>query len=98
MSLRNDLLDEIVEERLRQIQLEHGGDTDKFDQTNSMNDWVSYIVAYAGRASAKVFRNQIEDGLSNRKRDDSTRFRDNMVKVASLALAALESYEEGNLT
>lgn len=74
---------EVAEERARQIAIAHGGDTDKFDQTNRQNDWVAYICAYVGRASSRCHINM---------RDD---FRSNMVKVAALAVAAIEAYDSG---
>lgn len=57
----------------------------EFDKTNTQNDWVSYITAYAGRAAQKVRRNEVE-GQS---------FRENMVKVAALAQAAIDAYDAG---
>lgn len=80
------VLEEVVAERERQGALAFGGDTSQFDTTNSQGDWVSYICAYAGRAPVRVFRNKRE-GQS---------FRDNMVKVAALAIAAIESYDAGH--
>ena len=77
------VLEEIGDERRRQKSLAHGGDTDQFDRTNSENDWVAYICAYAGRASRKVARNE-------RERQD---FRSNMIKVAALAVAAIEAFD-----
>ena len=85
----NDIVKDIVEERLSQKQRVIGRTSaDEFDNTNSQNDWVSYIVAYAGRASAGVRRNARE----------GWNFRSNMVKVAALALAAIEAHDikEGN--
>lgn len=79
------VLDEVAQERERQKALAHGGDTDQFDKGNSRNDWVTYIAAYAGRAGAKVARNERE-GQS---------FRDNMLKVAALAVAAVEAHDKG---
>lgn len=78
------IYDEIVAERQRQKELGHGGDTDAFDATNTQNDWVAYICAYVGRASAKVARN-LREGQT---------FRDNMIKVAALAVAAIEAYDK----
>ena len=75
----------VDEERQRQVGLAHGGSTEEFDRGNSRNDWVSYIVAYAGRAAGKVARNE-------RQGED---FRENMVKVGALAVAAIEAYDKG---
>jgi len=86
-TLRESILRAIREERERQVnKCRHGGDTELFDKSNSQNDWVAYIIAYLGRASAKCSRN---------KKEGQT-FRLNMIKVAALALAALESYELKN--
>ena len=79
------VLDDIVAERRRQRELAHGGDTDEFDKSNSQNDWIAYINAYTGRAAEKVFRNERED----------QKFRDNMIKAAALAVAAVEAYDKG---
>lgn len=78
--------DDVVAERARQLELKHGGDTDSFDKSNSKNDWIAYVTAYAGRASDKVARNERE-GQS---------FRDNMVKAAALCIAAIEAYDAGH--
>ena len=52
----------------------------EFDSENSPNDWISYITAYAGR------------GYSwNRSKDKGAEFKSAMVKVAALAVAALET-------
>ena len=75
-------LDDILNER--QVQVEKG--MNDFDKSNTKNDWVAYIVAYAGRAANKVLRNE---------RENQT-FRDNMVKTGALALAAIESFDKGN--
>tara|TARA_Y100000310_G_scaffold291992_1_gene320387 strand:+ start:3350 stop:3604 length:255 start_codon:yes stop_codon:yes gene_type:complete len=80
-----NILNDIQVERDRQRSLSHGGDTDTFDKTNSRNDWIAYLAAYSGRAADKVFRNARE------KQD----FRENMVKVAALAVAAIEAYDDG---
>jgi hypothetical protein len=78
-------VNDAIEERNRQHIKNIGGNTDLFDRGNSKNDWVSYICAYAGRASDKVHRNERE----------GCNFRENMVKVAALALAAIESHDKG---
>ena len=82
-----NILKEIALERRRQIDLAHGGDTDKFDSSNSKNDWIWYIAAYAGRATDKCFRNEREN----------CDFRENMIKVAALAVAAIEAHDKGFL-
>lgn len=86
MSKMDEILGEIRTERKRQKELAFAGDTDSFDRTNSRNDWIAYICAYAGRAGEKVIRNKRE----------GQDFRSNMVKVAALALAALEAHDAGH--
>jgi hypothetical protein len=83
MSNTESVIEEVKAERARQVALAHGGDTKSFDEGNTQNDWIAYICAYAGRASEKVFRNQ---------RQGET-FRENMLKVAALAVAAIEAYD-----
>ncbi|MCP4993150.1 MAG: hypothetical protein GY934_05100 [Gammaproteobacteria bacterium] len=79
------VLEEIQQERKRQLSLAHGGNTEEFDRANSTNDWLAYIMAYAGRAADKVDRNDRE----------GCTFRENMLKVAALSVAALEAYDKG---
>jgi len=83
--LRDGIVISIIAERERAIVLAHGGDTNAFDKTNSRNDWIAYICAYAGRAAEKVARNE---------REGQT-FSDNLVKVGALVLAALEADIKG---
>lgn len=82
--MRIDVYSEIRSERGRQQQLLGGSYADKWDQSLTRNDWVAFICAYAGRASAKVLRN-IREGQT---------FRENMIKVAALAVAAIEAYDK----
>lgn len=79
-----DILEGIVEERARQVLIEHGGNTDEFDKGNTRNDWVAYITAYAGRAGA--------NGKNERQGEN---FRQNMIQVAALAVAAIEAHDKG---
>lgn len=79
-----NVYEEIAAERNRQKSLSLGGDTDSFDKLNSKNDWVAYVCAYAGRAANKCERNQRE----------GCNFRENMLKVATLAVAAIEAYDK----
>ena len=79
----NEVLDALRQERQRQLDLEHGGDTDAFDQLNTKNDWVAYITAYAGRAADKCARNEREGQA----------FHDNILKAAALCVAALQTVE-----
>jgi hypothetical protein len=80
-----NVFEEIASERARQKSLAHGGDTDAFDKNNTCNDWISFITAYAGRAADRCFRNE-------REKCD---FRENILKVATLAVAAIEAYDKG---
>ena len=79
------VLDDVAEERRSQIEKAHGGDTEEFDKSNSRNDWIAYLNSYSGRAAEKVFRNERE----------GCDFRENMVKVAALATAAIEAHDKG---
>ena len=81
---RQIILTEIEEERLRQISK---GTDGSYDKNNSKNDWIAYINAYTGRAADRVFKNA----------EQNEGFRENIVKVAALAVAALESYDKGYL-
>lgn len=82
-SLMQQILKEIKRERERQRQLALGGNTDLFDKDNTQNDWVAYICAFAGRAAEKVERNERE----------GCDYRENMIKVGALVVAAVESYD-----
>jgi hypothetical protein len=53
------------------------------DEVNTVNDFVAYITAYAGRAAEKVRRNEREGVTS----------RDMFVKVGALAVAAIEKLD-----
>lgn len=72
------IVDEISAERAGQRILNH----DALDRRNTRNDWVAYINAYAGRA-ANTQRN-VREGQG---------FRENMIKVAALAIAAIEAHD-----
>ena len=80
-----NITERILAERQRQIDVAHGGDTNEFDKGNTCNDWVAYIATYNGRATRKGFSNGQEKGG----------FVDNMIKVAALAIAAIEAHEKG---
>ena len=82
------VIDEIIAERERCVKHfdEQGTDIHDFDKYNSENDWVSYICCYAGRAADKVHSNDNENPM---------RFRSNMIKVANLAIAAVQAFDEG---
>lgn len=51
----------------------------EFDNKNTLNDWCSYIVNYLGRA-VTMFNNPKDQRLA-------------LIKVAALAVAALESFD-----
>lgn len=62
--------------------------SDEFDKGNTRNDWIAYIVSYAGDA-AKVKKKE-KSGT-----EEDMRFVRNLVKVAALAIAAIEAHEKG---
>lgn len=76
------ILQEIREEHNRAQKLIPEG----FDDSNTQGDWVSYICAYAGRAAQKVYRNKREGHA----------FRACMVKVAALAVSAIQAHDAGH--
>jgi hypothetical protein len=55
---------------------------DEFDKKNTLNDWVTYINIYAGQAAK----------MGNSKEEQRTQ----MLKVATLAVAALERFDEND--
>lgn len=66
----------------REAQKKH--EVSKYDKTNTINDYVAYITAYAGRAAEKCPRNLREVKGSPR---------DMFIKVAALAVAAVEAFD-----
>ena len=76
---------DVAAELVRQEDKKHGGDTEEFDKGNTRNDWIAFLSAYSGRGAAKVFRNERQD----------EGFRENMVKVAALALSAIRAVDKG---
>ena len=78
MVRRDAIVAEIMAERQRQI-CDHGYHV-YADSGNDRNDWVAYICAYVGRAAA-CKKNKDED------------YRKRMVKVAALAVAAIEAFD-----
>jgi len=54
----------------------------EFDLANTANDWVTYIVRYAAAAAEPMVH-------------DKKVFETKMVKVAALAVAALEAVKQG---
>ncbi len=79
---------DVREERERQFLLSLGGNTEEFDKSNTVNDWIAYIIAYLGRAAQKVERNK-------REQLDT---RENLVKAAALCIAAIESLDKGYMS
>lgn len=80
-----NIYDKIREERERQEAIAYGGDTAAFDKTNTHNDWVSYITAYAGRATD-----------CHRNERDQCDFSESLIKVGALVVAALEEEARRN--
>ncbi len=62
------------------------GWTYEFDDSNTANDWLAYINIYLGRAVQ----------TSAAGVDHHEQFRDNMVKVATLACAAIEAVDRNS--
>lgn len=60
---------------------EKWGDT--FDSKNNLNDWLTYIMIYAGRA-----------GEMNRSRDSQ---RENLIKVIGLAMNTVKWLDSGKM-
>ena len=80
MSL-NTILDEISAERAKQDKLWGN----EFDDKNTPNDWVTYVVAYLGE-SVKTPEGHCGDaGL------DVPRFRKKILQAATLCVAAIEA-------
>ena len=79
------IIDQIESERSKQKGF------DDFDKSNTRNDWVAYITSYAGDAAEKVKKKEL-----NSQAEEDHRFRDNMIKVAALAVAAIESHDNGS--
>jgi hypothetical protein len=67
--------DEVHAERVRQETL-WGGD---FDAKNTPNDWAAFIIAYVGKATY----------VGRESEYQPAKFRENMLKVAALAQAAV---------
>jgi hypothetical protein len=54
-----------------------------FDDKSTINDWVAYITVYLGEAVSY-------------KNEDPEKIPDSLVKIAGLAVAALETYWRNN--
>lgn len=80
------IMEAIGEEVSRQHKAAFNGNTANHDQTNSENDFIAIVLAYLGRASRKVFRNDRE----------ACGYRENMIKAAATIVSALcaESFRD----
>ena len=81
----------ILRERERQIDLWDN----TFDDTHTQNDWVAFITSYAGNGMWKMPGDFCDEQYPN-----IDAFKDAMVKVGALAVAALSAvarYEEKDL-
>lgn len=80
MKLKN--IEEIIEKikQEREKQIEQWGND--FDDTNTAHDWTSYVCHYATEASWNPW--------------DEEKFEKNMLKAASVAIAALQSLYRNN--
>ncbi len=72
------IIEDIIDELNRQEVCEY----DSSDFLNQTNDWVSYIIAYLGRA-ADCFRNK----------NDCEDYRKRLIQVAALCVRAVDSYD-----
>lgn len=79
------IYDEIKAER--EYQKEKWG-VEKDDTLNTPNDWVAYIANHSSRWFPGGFRPYSEEVVAD--------FRTQMVKVATLAVAAIESVDRGS--
>ena len=80
MTIAKQVLTDITEERIRQSE-EWGGAA--HDDSHGPHDWVGYI----GK------QNQVAFAAFVGKNNDAKEWRSRMVKVAALAIAAIESYD-----
>lgn len=74
MTARDKIFKEIDEERAYQ----EGKFGTSFDERNTVNDWVTYIAMYAGKAAFA---------------GTEAEARQQLMKVAALAVAAMESFD-----
>jgi hypothetical protein len=54
-----------------------------WDSRNTINDWTAYIVSYLGKAVVYPF--------------NGARWRETMIKIAGLAVSAIEAYDTTGL-
>lgn len=74
--MNQDIIEEVVEERIAQ-NTKWGGPI--HDDANTINDWVATLARHCGLAA------------SDAREIDAVRFRKQMIRVAALAIAAVES-------
>jgi hypothetical protein len=84
--VESNVISRIAEERVKQKKW----GSDEFDKGNSRNDWVAYITSYAGDAAEKVRKKTCSS-----QEEEDRRYVDNLIKVATLAIAAIEAHEKG---
>lgn len=72
-------LDDIAAEVARQAEIGNAAE----DATRSINDWIAFITAYAGRAAQDCYRNERE-GCDARTM---------LVKVGALAVSAVDAID-----
>lgn len=83
IGLRRGILNEFLGERERHDEIMHQGNTKACDMKKSKNDWVALICVYASRASN--YDVNLKLNIS---------FRQTMLIVGALALAAIETYDD----
>lgn len=81
MKSRIEIFADIHDER--EYQVAKWGD--KFDDQNTINDWVTYLSMYAAQGATINLVSTMDEATE--------RFRQSMVKVAAIAVAALETIE-----
>ena len=83
--LRTAIFDEIDNERKRQDELWGY----EFDDKNNPNDWVTFVVRYLSKAA---------DDRVIKHEDFEKNYRLNMVKAATIIIAAIEAYDRSQGT
>ncbi len=85
----NEILEQIQDERERQKTLYFNGvSVIELDKFNKSNDWISFIITRLGKCGTT------NPGGSNH---DIGNFRTQMIKVAALAVAAIEASDNGSV-
>lgn len=75
-------VEEIAQEILAERQYQQKKWGDSFDEKNTANDWMAYILAYAGKAVTLPW--------------DGKTYRAMLVKTAALCFAAIEWFDRTN--